>query len=184
MLISAIALLLPAPLLATSPLQVQIAVSPLGSGATRAAHAANDQGQSSAGASLSVQKVCTSNAPAMFSGRARREKCELTVVQPRCKSSAPAMFSGRASRAGACVVEMTEPHVATSAPSIFSGRAPRPVSAYAPPAYSYVVAPDGTATPQVTYQTRQEAAKTYLPPRLPSMFTGRRPRPRPAAPAQ
>ncbi len=83
------------------------------------------------------------------------------------------MFSGRA-RSSSCVVEMRAPEVATYAPSIFSGRKARPASAYAPPQYSYVVAADGTATPQVTIQTVQEAAKARPRRSLPSMFTGRR----------
>lgn len=180
MIVSAIALLLPAPVLATSPMQGQIAAASVTSGAGEVAH---QVGGSSAAANggLSVQRICKTGAPSMFSGRAQRESCELTVVQPQCKSTAPSMFSGRARTAG-CVVEMKRPHVATSAPSIFSGRAPRPASAYAPPQYTYVVASDGTATPQVTQQTVQEAKRTHLPPRLPTMFTGRRRKP--AAPAQ
>lgn len=182
MIVSAIALLLPAPVLATSPIQGQIAPVAVTSGAGEPAHQA-DGSSAAANGGLSVQRVCKTGGPSMFSGRARRENCELTVVQPQCKSSAPSIFSGRA-RAGTCVVEMTEPAVASSAPAIFSGRARRPASAYAPPKYSYVVAPDGTATPQVTYQTVQEAQKTRVPRRLPSMFTGRRPRPKAATPAQ
>ena len=179
MLISAIALLLPAPVLATSSMPVQIAVSPSVPGA----HAAEEQGQPAQTGGLSVQKVCRTGGPSMFSGRARRESCELAVVQPRCKSSAPSMFSGRA-RSSGCVVEMRAPEVATYAPSIFSGRRARPASAYAPPQYSYVVAADGTATPQVTVQTREEAARVRPQRRLPSMFTGRRPKLRAPAPAQ
>ena len=181
MIISAIALLLPAPLLATSPMQAPIARSSVTSGAGKAAHAADETGSGAANGGLSVQRICKVGGPSMFSGRARHENCELAVVQPQCKSTAPAMFSGRA-RASSCVVEMTEPYVPTSTPALFSGRAPRPASAYAPPAYSYVVAADGTATPQVTYQTAEEARKAYVPRRLPSMFTGRRLKPR--TPAQ
>ena len=171
MLITAIALLLPAPVLASSPLSgpMQIAASP----AAQSAHQADGQGQTAQTGGLSVQKVCRTGGPSMFSGRARRESCELAVVQPRCKSSAPSMFSGRA-RSSDCVVEMRVPEVATYAPSIFSGRRARPASAYAPPQYSYVVAADGTATPQVTVRTIQEAAKVRTRSNLPSMFTGRR----------
>jgi hypothetical protein len=167
MFISAIALLLPAPVLATSPMPM--AAAP----AAQSAHAAEEQGQSAQTGGLSVQKVCKTGGPSMFSGRARRESCELAVVRPTCKSSAPTMFSGRA-RTSECVVEMRAPEVATYAPSIFSGRRARPASAYAPPQYSYVVAADGTATPQVTVQTVQEAAKARPRRNLPSMFTGRR----------
>lgn len=181
MIISAIVLLLPAPVLAISPMQARIALASVTSGGSDTAHAADETAPSAANGGLSVQRICQTGGPSMFSGRARRENCELTVVQPRCKSSAPSMFSGRA-RSGTCEVVMERPYVASSAPAIFSGRAPRAASAYAPPSYSYVVAADGTATPQVTYQTVQEAAKTRGPSRLPSMFTGRRPRPR--APAQ
>ena len=155
----------------------------LGLGATGAGEG---QGQSGQSGGLSVQRVCRTSGPAMFSGRAKRENCELAVVQPRCKSSAPAMFSGRA-RTSNCEVEMRRPEIATYAPSIFSGRKARPASAYAPPQYSYVVAADGTATPQVTVQTREAAAKAeQLQPRrrLPSMFTGRRPKAPAAQPAQ
>ena len=180
MIISAIALLLPAPMMATSALQGQVAAPSMTSGAGEVAHQA-DGSAAAANGGLSVRRICKTGGPSMFSGRARRENCELTVVQPQCKSTAPSMFSGRA-RSSSCVVEMTEPSTPTYAPSIFSGRAPRPASAYAPPKYSYVVGADGTATPQVTYQTVQEAKKAYAPRRLPSMFTGRRPRPR--APAQ
>ena len=180
MIVSAIALLLPAPMLATSPMQGHIAVPAVTSGAADTAHQANGSGSASNGG-LSVQRVCKIGGPSMFSGRVRRENCELAVVQPQCKSTAPSIFSGRP-RSSTCQVEMTEPAVATSPPSIFSGRAPRPASAYAPPKYSYVVAADGTATPQVTYQTVQEAQKAHVAPRLPSMFTGRRPKPR--VPAQ
>ena len=182
MIVSAIALLLPAPMLATSPLQGQVASATVTSGAAGTAHQAGGSA-SAANGGLSVQRVCKTGGPSMFSGRVRRENCELTVVQPQCKSTAPSIFSGRP-RSSTCQVEMTEPAVATSPPSIFSGRAPRPASAYAPPKYSYVVAADGTATPQVTYQTVQEAQKAHVPPRLPSMFTGRRPKPRAPAPAQ
>ena len=182
MIISAIALLLPAPMLATSPMQGQIVVPAVTSGAGDAAHQANGNAAAANGG-LSVQRICNTGGPSMFSGRARRENCELKVVQPQCKSTAPAMFSGRA-RTSSCVVEMTEPYVPSSAPAIFSGRAPKSASAYAPPQYSYVVAADGTATPQVTYQTVQEAQKAYVPRRLPSMFTGRRPKPRAPAPGQ
>ena len=181
MIISAIALLLHAPMLATSPLQAPVAGSSVSSGAGETAHAADQAVPSAENGGLSVQRICQTGGPSMFSGRARRENCELKVVQPQCRSSAPAMFSGRA-RTGSCVVEMKEPYVPSSAPAIFSGRAPKPASAYAPPQYSYVVGPDGTAKPQVTYQTVQEAQKAHLPPRLPSMFTGRRQKPR--APAQ
>lgn len=180
MFVSALALLLPAPVLAASPMQV--AAAP----AAQTAHAAEGQGQPGQSGGLSVQRVCRTSGPAMFSGRAKRENCELAVVQPRCKSSAPAMFSGRA-RSSNCEVEMRRPEVATYAPSIFSGRKARPASAYAPPQYSYVVAADGTATPQVTVQTREAAAKAeQLQPRrrLPSMFTGRRPKAPAAQPAQ
>ena len=180
MIVSAIALLLPAPVLATSPVQGQVAAPSVTSGAAKAAHQA-DAGAAAENGGLSVRRICNTGGPSMFSGRARRENCELKVVQPQCKSTAPMMFSGRA-RSSTCVVEMKEPYVPTSAPAIFSGRAPKPASAYAPPQYSYVVAADGTATPQVTYQTVQEAKKAYVPRRLPSMFTGRRPRPR--TPAQ
>lgn len=182
MIVSAIALLLPAPLLATSPLQGQMAAATVTSGAGDSAHQA-DVSAAAANSGLSVRRICQTGGPSMFSGRARRENCELKVVQPQCKSTAPAMFSGRA-RGGSCVVEMTEPSTPTYAPAIFSGRAPKPASAYAPPKYTYVVAPDGTATPQVTYQTVQEAQKAYVPRRLPSMFTGRRPKPRAPAPGQ
>lgn len=180
MIISAIALLLPAPMLATSPMQGQVAVPVVTSGAADTAHQ-TDGGGSAASGGLSVQRICKTGGPSMFSGRVRRENCQLAVVQPQCKSTAPSMFSGRP-RSSTCEVEMTEPAVATSPPSIFSGRAPRPASAYAPPRYSYVVAPDGTATPQVTYRTVEEVQKAHVAPRLPSMFTGRRPKPR--APAQ
>ena len=176
MIISALALLLPAPMLATSPMQGQIAVPAVNSGAGEAAHQA-EAGPAAANGGLSVQKICNTGGPSMFSGRARRENCQLKVVQPQCRSSAPSMFSGRA-RTSACVVEMTEPYVPSYAPAIFSGRAPKPASAYAPPQYTYTVAADGTATPQVTYQTVQEAQKAYVPRRLPSMFTGRRQKPR------
>jgi len=179
MIVSAIALLLPAPVLATSPLQGQIAEAAVTSGAADTAHQADASGAAANGG-LSVQRVCQTGGPSMFSGRARRENCELKVVQPQCKSTAPAMFSGRVR--SSCVVEMIEPSTPSHAPSIFSGRAPKPASAYAPPKYTYVVAPDGTATPQVTYQTVQEAKREHVPARLPSMFTGRRPKPR--APAQ
>ena len=182
MIVSAIAMLLPAPLLATSPMQARIASATVTSGRVATAHAADGASGSAANGGLSVQRVCQVGGPSMFSGRARRQNCELQVVEPRCKSTAPSMFSGRARRGGDCEVVMEKPYVATSAPAIFSGRAPKPASAYAPPTYSYVVAADGTATPQVTYQTVQEAAKAYVPRRLPSMFTGRRPRPR--TPAQ
>ena len=178
MIISAIALLLPAPVLATSPMQGQIALPAISSGAGEAARQA-DGGSATANGGLSVQKICQTGGPSMFSGRARRENCQLKVVQPQCRSTAPSMFSGRA-RTSNCVVEMSEPYVPSYAPAIFSGRAPKPVSTYAPPRYGYVVAPDGTATPQVTYQTVQEARKAYVPRRLPSMFTGRRPKPRAA----
>ena len=180
MIISAIALLLPAPVLATSPMQSPIAAATLTSGAGEAAHQAAGSAAAADGG-LAVQRICQTGGPSMFSGRARRENCELKVVRPQCRSTAPAMFSGRA-RTSSCVVEMKEPYVASSAPAIFSGRAPKPASAYVPPAYSYVVAADGTATPQVTYRTIEEAKKVRGPSRLPSMFTGRRPRPR--APAQ
>lgn len=166
MFVTAIALLLPAPVLATSPM-------PQAAPIVQSAHAAEEQGQPAQTGGLSVQKVCKTGAPSMFSGRARRESCELAVVQPRCKSSAPSMFSGRA-RTSSCQVEMRAPEVASYAPSIFSGRKARPASAYAPPQYSYVVAADGTATPQVTVQTVQEAAKVRRRSSLPSMFTGRR----------
>lgn len=175
MIISAIALLLPAPLLATSPMQGQIAAATVTSGAGEVAHQAGG-GAAAANSGLSVQRVCRSSGPAMFSGRKQRESCELTVVQPQCKSTAPSMFSGRA-RSSTCVVEMKEPTTPSHAPAIFSGRAPRPASAYAPPAYSYVVAPDGTAKPEVTVRTVEEARKVRGPSRLPSMFTGRRRRP-------
>jgi hypothetical protein len=175
MIISAIALLLPAPVLATSPMQGQIAEATVTSGAADTAHQA-DGNAAAANGGLSVQRICKTGAPSMFSGRAQRENCELTVVQPQCKSTAPSMFSGRA-RTSSCVVEMKEPYVATSAPAIFSGRAPRPASAYAPPAYTYVVAPDGTAKPEVTIRTVEEARKVRGPSRLPSMFTGRRRKP-------
>ena len=183
MIVSAIALLLPAPLLATSPAQGQIAVSPAISGVVEGVHEADEQGQSAQTAGLSVQRICKTGAPSIFSGRARRESCELAVVQPRCKSRAPAMFSGRA-RTSDCEVELGRPEVATYAPSIFSGRKRPVASAYAAPQYSYVVAADGTATPQVTVQPREEVAKTRPQRRLPSMFTGRRPKPRAPAPAQ
>jgi hypothetical protein len=169
-------------MLATSPLQGQVADVTTTSGAGDIAHQANGSAAAANGG-LSVQRICKTGGPSMFSGRARRENCELTVVQPQCKATAPSMFSGRA-RASSCVVEMAEPSTPTYAPSIFSGRAPKPASAYAPPKYTYVVAPDGTATPQVTYQTVQEAQKARVPARLPSMFTGRRPKPRAPAPAQ
>ena len=172
MLVAAIALLLPAPLLVTGSPAIPSA----------SAHAADAPAQPVQTGGLSVQKICRTSSPSMFSGRAHRESCELAVVQPRCKSSAPSMFSGRAS-SSTCEVEMRRPQVASHAPSIFSGRAPQPVSAYAPPQYTYVVAADGTATPQVTIQTREEAARTRPRRRLPSMFTGRRSRPA-AAPAQ
>jgi hypothetical protein len=175
MIVSAIALLLPAPLLATSPLQGQVAEATVTSGAAEAAHQA-DGGAAAANSGLSVQRICQTGGPSMFSGRARRESCQLKVVRPQCKSSAPAMFSGRA-RSGTCVVEMKEPVTPSYAPAIFSGRAPRPASAYAPPAYTYVVAPDGTAKPEVTYRTVEEARKVRGPSRLPSMFTGRRRKP-------
>jgi hypothetical protein len=178
MFISAIALLLPAPVLATPPL----AAAP----AAQSARAAEEQGQSAQTAGLSVQRVCKTSGPTVFSGRARKERCELAVVRPTCKSRAPSMFSGRA-RTTNCEVEMREPEVATYAPAIFSGRRARPASAYAAPQYSYVVAADGTATPQVTVQTvqqMQEAERAKPRRRLPSMFTGRRPKPRTAEPAQ
>ncbi|MEO6716768.1 MAG: hypothetical protein ABIM50_05915 [Novosphingobium sp.] len=178
MIISAIALLLSAPVLATSPIQGQIAMPAVTSGASEAAHQA-DGSAAAANGGLSVRKICNTGGPSMFSGRARRENCELKVVQPQCRSTAPSMFSGRA-RTSDCVVEMTEPNVPSYAPAIFSGRAPKPASAYAPPQYTYTVAADGTATPQVTYQTVQEARKAYVPRRLPSMFTGRRQKPRAA----
>ncbi len=180
MIISAITLLLPAPVLATSPTQGQIAMPVRTTGSAEPAHQA-DGGNAAANGGLSVRKICTTGGPSMFSGRVRRENCELKVVQPQCRSTAPSMFSGRA-RTSSCVVEMAEPYVPSYAPAIFSGRARRPASAYAPPQYGYVVAPDGTATPQVTYQTVQEAQKAYVPRRLPSMFTGRRPKPRAPAP--
>jgi hypothetical protein len=181
MIVSAIVLLLPAPLLAVSPMQASIALVSVTTAAGETAHAADETAPTAANGGLSVQRICKTGGPSMFSGRARKENCELTVVQPRCKSSAPSMFSGRARRE-ACEVVMERPYVATSAPAIFSGRAPRAAKAYASPTYSYAVAADGTATPQVTYQTAQESAKKRGPSRLPSMFTGRRPRPR--APAQ
>jgi hypothetical protein len=179
MIVSAIAMLLPAPLLAVSPMQASIAPVSVTNAAGQTAHAADETAPVTANGGLSVQKICKTGGPSMFSGHAKRENCELTVVQPRCKSSAPSMFSGR-SRSEACEVVMERPYVATSTPAIFSGRAPRAASAYAAPSYSYAVAADGTATPQVSYQTVQEAAKKRGPSRLPSMFTGRRPR----APAQ
>ena len=180
MIVSAIALLLPAPVLATSPMQGRITSASVTSGASETAHQAEGS-SAAANGGLSVQRICKVGGPSMFSGRARRENCELAVVQPQCKSSAPSMFSGRA-RSSTCVVEMAEPAVQRTAPALFSGRAPRPASAYAPPKYTYVVGADGTATPQVTYQTVQEAKRTHVAPRLPSMFTGRRRKP--AAPAQ
>lgn len=180
MFVSAIALLLPAPVLATSPMPM--AAAPV----TQSARAAEEQGQPGQTGGLSVQRICKTSGPSMFSGRAKRENCELAVVQPRCKSSAPSMFSGRA-RSTNCEVEMARPEVATYAPSIFSGRKARPASAYAPPQYSYVIAADGTATPQVTQQTREQAAQAEQQRprrRLPSMFTGRRRKAPAAKPAE
>jgi hypothetical protein len=170
MLISALALLLPAPVLATTPVITR-----------EVAHqAASAEAAQAAG--LSVQQVCRTGAPSMFSGRSRKESCELAVVKPTCKSSAPTMFSGRA-RSTNCEVVMREPEVETRAPSIFSGRRAPPSTGYVAPRYSYVVAADGTATPQVTVQTVEQAKQTEPRRRLPSMFTGRRPKPR-TAPAQ
>ena len=208
MIVSTFALLLLAPLPAASPVMTESASSPSvhlqpaiftgrrpGWRSKREAvpvRGAEEQAQAAQTAGLSVQRICRGSAPSMFSGRAKRENCEMVVVQPRCKSSAPTMFSGRA-RTQNCVVEMQRPHVATYAPSIFSGRAPKPASAYAPPpassayappASSYAVAADGVATPQVTYRTRVEAPKVQPRRRLPTMFTGRRPRAPATPPSQ
>ena len=177
MFVTALALLLPAPVLATSPL-------PIAAPAAQSGRAAEGQSQPAQTGGLSVQQICRTSGPSMFSGRAKRENCELAVVQPQCKSTAPSMFSGRARSSSGCEVEMRRPEVATYAPSIFSGRKARPASAYAAPQYSYVVAADGTATPQVTVQTIQEAARTQPRRRLPSMFTGRRAKAPAAQPAQ
>ena len=168
---SALALLLPAPVLAVSPAQPPLVVAVI-AGMPEIAHQADPAAAAAAG--LSVRRVCSIGGPSMFSGRSRRENCQTMVVQPRCRSSAPSMFSGRG-HSSECVVEMARPQLAEShAPAIFSGHARRPASKYAPPTVSYTVAADGTATPQVTYRTTEEVKKAHVPPRLPTMFTGRR----------
>ncbi len=51
-----------------------------------------------------VAMQCKAFAPPMFSGRAKRDDCELEIVPPKVETVAPAIFSGRSPKRGEVIV--------------------------------------------------------------------------------
>lgn len=113
-----------------------------------------------------VAMQCKAFAPPMFSGRAKRDDCELEIMPPQVDSVAPAIFSGRPSKRGEVIIGT------------------RALQYYPPGA----VGKNEAEAQEIAEQAAEQAASgvVYLPAaaapprpkrRAPSIFSGRRARP-------